>query len=157
MEFPETNLRTYVLGPKGPGIWFFSLDAARAIAVAGARIAFGLPYYLAQMSDGICPTYVTYASKRDQASVAIRIAIGPAIEQPSLLDSFLTARFRLYSMRQSKLISVEVEHPPWKLNAVRVLHFEEGLRKAAGLEHDDPPLLFHHSHGVDVKIGLPVS
>src|SRR3954465_11571631 len=82
MEFPETNLRTYVLGPKGPGIWFFSLDAARAIAVAGARIAFGLPYYLAQMSVGISPTYVTYASKRDQASVAIRIAIGPAIEQP---------------------------------------------------------------------------
>jgi uncharacterized protein YqjF (DUF2071 family) len=27
-EFPEMNLRTYVRGPAGPGIWFFSLDAA---------------------------------------------------------------------------------------------------------------------------------
>src|SRR5436190_18564538 len=28
-KFPETNMRTYVQGPAGPGIWFFSLDAAR--------------------------------------------------------------------------------------------------------------------------------
>ena len=29
-SFPETNVRTYVLGPDGrEGLWFFSLDAAR--------------------------------------------------------------------------------------------------------------------------------
>src|SRR5260221_14152588 len=43
-RFPETNLRTYVRGPDGgTGIWFFSLDAARAPAVASARPGFGLP------------------------------------------------------------------------------------------------------------------
>ena len=26
LTFPEMNLRTYVVGPRGPGIWFFSLD-----------------------------------------------------------------------------------------------------------------------------------
>src|SRR4051812_24990704 len=40
--FPETNFRTYVQGPKGPGIWFFSLDAARLNAVVGARTTYGL-------------------------------------------------------------------------------------------------------------------
>src|SRR5689334_16689844 len=33
LTFPEMNLRTYVRGPSGPGIWFFSLDAARLSAV----------------------------------------------------------------------------------------------------------------------------
>src|SRR5215475_2064168 len=49
MDFPETNLRTYVIGPEGPGIWFFSLDAGKLLPVAGARASFGLPYYWADM------------------------------------------------------------------------------------------------------------
>ena len=49
-RFPETNLRTYVRGPDGePGIWFFSLDAARLLAVVAARFTYGLPYKWAQM------------------------------------------------------------------------------------------------------------
>src|ERR1051326_4992061 len=49
LDFPETNLRTYVIGPKGPGIWFFSLDAGKLLPVAGARATFGLPYFWADM------------------------------------------------------------------------------------------------------------
>ena len=45
--FPELNLRTYVKGPDGRGgVYFFSLDAASLLAVVGARVAFGLPYFL---------------------------------------------------------------------------------------------------------------
>src|SRR5262249_5292507 len=47
LAFPEMNLRTYVIGADGPGIWFFSLDAARFVAVLGARAMYGLPYYWA--------------------------------------------------------------------------------------------------------------
>ena len=37
-NFPETNVRTYVVDRQGNrGVWFFSLDAARLLAVAGAR------------------------------------------------------------------------------------------------------------------------
>src|SRR5262249_23552411 len=44
-HFAETNVRTYVVDPNGRrGVWFFSLDAARLAAVAGARAAFALPY-----------------------------------------------------------------------------------------------------------------
>ena len=49
-QFPETNLRTYVRGPDGTsGIWFFSLEAARVLAVIGARTLYGLPYQWASM------------------------------------------------------------------------------------------------------------
>lgn len=49
--FPELNVRTYVLGPDGrPGVWFFSLDAASALAVKAARATYRLPYRHAAMS-----------------------------------------------------------------------------------------------------------
>ena len=31
LTFPEMNVRTYAVGPDGPGIWSFSLDAARSV------------------------------------------------------------------------------------------------------------------------------
>jgi len=48
-RFPEMNLRTYVNGPAGPGIWFFALDADRLAAVLAARSSFGLPYHWSDM------------------------------------------------------------------------------------------------------------
>ena len=48
--FPEVNLRTYVRFGDVGGVWFFSLDAGRRLAVEGARLAFHLPYFHARMS-----------------------------------------------------------------------------------------------------------
>jgi uncharacterized protein YqjF (DUF2071 family) len=48
--FPELNVRTYVVADGKPGVWFFSLDAGNAIAVAIARAWFHLPYFRARMS-----------------------------------------------------------------------------------------------------------
>jgi uncharacterized protein YqjF (DUF2071 family) len=48
-RFPELNVRTYItLGGK-PGVYFFSLDAANALAVWGARRFYNLAYYLAEL------------------------------------------------------------------------------------------------------------
>lgn len=82
LSFPEINLRTYVQGPKGPGIWFFSLDAARLSAVIGARSLYGLPYYWADMQVQITEHDVFYSSDRGgRARVSIRIKRG--IRSPS--------------------------------------------------------------------------
>ena len=35
--FPELNVRTYIRVADRPGVYFFSLDAARWLAVAAAR------------------------------------------------------------------------------------------------------------------------
>jgi len=48
--FPELNVRTYIVAGGKPGVWFFSLDAASALAVATARAWFHLPYFRARMS-----------------------------------------------------------------------------------------------------------
>src|SRR4029079_10001655 len=47
--FPELNVRTYVRHGDRPGVLFFSLDAASALAVSAARTWFRLPYYRARM------------------------------------------------------------------------------------------------------------
>ena len=50
-NFLELNLRTYVYDEAGrPGVWFFSLDANRSLAVWAARRFFSLPYQHARMT-----------------------------------------------------------------------------------------------------------
>src|SRR3954452_11251536 len=63
-RFPELNVRTYTtLGGK-PGIWFFSLDAARVAAVAGARLSYRLPYFHADMAIARSAGRIEYRSAR---------------------------------------------------------------------------------------------
>src|SRR5438105_9805003 len=52
-DFHELNFRTYVtLSGGASGIWFFSLDAANALAVAAARLSARLPYFPARIECG---------------------------------------------------------------------------------------------------------
>jgi hypothetical protein len=65
-EFPELNVRTYVRVADRPGIYFFSLDAANAMAVLAARTLLNLPYYTASMT-------MTARAKRDRLSKRARV------------------------------------------------------------------------------------
>jgi uncharacterized protein YqjF (DUF2071 family) len=153
--FPEMNLRTYVIGPAGPGIWFFSLDAARLLAVLGARMTLGLPYYWADMRIDLESGAVSYFSRRRAAHARIRVKVGEPIPSQSSLERFLTARFRLYSTHGSRLLTAEVDHEPWPLSRAVVLEFEETVRRAAGLEECRGEMLVHYSPGVVSRIGRP--
>ncbi len=158
-RFPETNCRTYVRGPDGkPGVWFFSLDAARAAAVAGARAGFGLPYAWSRMRVAVSGTQVAYQSDRrwpDRLGrTRIRIERGEAIQARDL-EIFLTARFRLYSRIAGRMTYTNVEHAPWPLAAARLLEATETLTAAAGLPAPEGAPLAHFSPGVHVRIAAP--
>jgi uncharacterized protein YqjF (DUF2071 family) len=151
-RFPETNLRTYVRGPAGRGIWFFSLDAARLPAVFGAHAMFGLPYHWARMQVRVDDHSVQYESRRgNRAATSIRMEIGESC-RPDELSEFLTARYRLYSSHLDQVISVPVQHRPWPLCRARVLQLEQTLTSASALQVNAPPDLVHFSHGVHVRI-----
>jgi uncharacterized protein len=62
--FPELNVRTYVRVADRPGVYFFSLDAARRIAVAAARVLLNLPYFTADMRLERRGDVVDYGSVR---------------------------------------------------------------------------------------------
>lgn len=65
--FHELNVRTYVHYQGVPGVWFFSLDAANALAVWGARTFYHLPYFNAGMSLRQEENIITYSSTRTDA------------------------------------------------------------------------------------------
>lgn len=154
--FPETNVRTYVIGPGGArGVWFFSLDAGSLAAVLGARAAYALPYYWARMRMERGGDRIRYTSRRRPGSAHsdISIHVFPEAIRQSELDQFLTARFRLYSSRRGKLYSAEIEHEPWPLRAAGVEHLEESLFAASGLAAGEGPPLVYYSERVEVLIG----
>lgn len=151
-KFPETNVRTYVVDQRGErGVWFFSLDADRLLAVLGARAGFFLPYFWSRMRvEG-----QHYVSERvwpgpTPASSNITIEPGGAID-PNDLDVFLTARFRLYTTVARQLVYGQIEHRPWPLRKGRVQRLDETLVRAAGILRPLAEPLVHFAESVDVR------
>jgi uncharacterized protein len=158
-HFPETNCRTYVRAPDGhSGVWFFSLDAARILAVMGARLTYGLPYAWSCMRVHRPASRVIYQSARrwPDSRSRTRIVVEPGEEiNPDPLDLFLTARFRLYSFVAGKLMCAKVAHPPWPLRSARLLEADQTLTDSAGLPRPFEADMIRYSPGVDVRIAPP--
>ena len=161
-SFPETNLRTYIVGPTGRrGVWFASLDVTRLLPAVVAQAVYGLPYGWARMSIERTGDEVRYASRRrwptSGATSDLTIAVGTPIlpADVTALDHFLTARWALGSSLLGRLAWAEVDHGPWPLHRATVLDVSETLTTAAGLPAPtgDPHALW--SPGVEVRIGAP--
>jgi len=156
--FPETNLRTYVRGPRGrPGVWFFSLDAASTWITIGARLLLGAPYFRAELGIAVGDG-VRYCGKRTgpaPAAYRLRVQPGPQIE-PGDLDLWLTHRWRAYTRHAGCLLEIPVRHEPWPLHTAAVSMLDESLTTAAGLPAPGRVTLAHYSTGVArVAFGAP--
>ena len=157
-HFPETNVRTYVIGPDGSrAVWFFSLDAGRLLAVIGARAGYGLPYFWAGMRLSAGDGIIRYMSRRKwphSAEHFTDIAIQPG-DHVGLTerDHFFTARYRLYTVMLGRLAYAQIEHAPWPLARATVLELNQNLIEAAGLPAPRGAPLAHYSEELDVKIG----
>ena len=157
--FPELNVRTYVTVNGKPGVYFFSLDAASALAVAAARAMFQLPYYGADMrldrdEDGT----VRYHSRR-RAPTATKAAldatyrpVGPLFHPaPGSLEYFLTERYCLYTVgRDARPRRLEIHHRPWPLQEGKAEIELNTMAAAAGVALPDAPPLLHFAARQDV-------
>jgi uncharacterized protein len=161
MSFLETNLRTYVRGPDGePGIFFWSLEASSLMAVLGARLAYGLPYFPAAMGMRRIGERIAYTSRRrlgGDAQLAVSWTLGAPIGSAvaGTRDHFLVERYALYALRRGGLRRARVRHRPYPLQEVRVDAWTESLLRAAGVPRPDAAPLCHASPGVDVEICAP--
>lgn len=161
--FAETNVRTYVRGRQGPGVWFNSLDINRALPVLVARTVYGLPYQWAAMSIRAEGDRITYAALRRRphrlrphSAVTVRVGGPIPNEELTSLDLFLTARWRLYAELGSKLVVAPVAHAPWRLHRAEAVALADGLVTAGGYpQSDDEPHVLY-SPGVTVLAGRPV-
>ena len=165
-SFPETNVRTYVVGPDGRrAVWFCSLDVTRIVPAVVARVAYGLPYCWADMSITHHEhDIVEYTTRRRWPGRGargprsqVRVEIGPPVEDDDLtvVERFVTARWALASTFAGRGVWANVDHAPWPLHRARLIECDDSLVAAAGLPRPegDPVVLW--SPGVEVRIGRP--
>jgi hypothetical protein len=160
-RFLEFNVRTYVIGPEGPGVWFCSLDVAHWLPALVARIGFALPYDKGSVKVTHDRTRVVWTVDRtwpDRAQGSLAIALDPDALKPVIDDPlaiFLTSRWRLYAAtRGGRVVTAPVEHEPWPLTSARFIGADTGLAENAQLAVSGDPLV-HHASAVRVRVGLP--
>ncbi len=165
-NFHEVNVRTYVhRDGRDPGIWFFSLDASSALAVAAARVAYKLPYLHSHIeffaSNEPTPT-IDFTAHRDDArgatpanahvhyrpmeGIVTRAAAGT-------IEHFLIERYILYTVNDHhRLHRARVHHQPYPIQRAEVFDLEETLVGAAGIRRPESHPLRHYASEVNVKV-----
>lgn len=177
--FLELNVRTYVKAPAPegadpsvtkPGVYFFSLDAANALAVIGARTVFKLPYYNANMEmeeemDEQAGR-IHYRSRRSHSGAPPAEFVGsyePVGEvyksQFGSIDHWLTERYCLYTTSGDKVYRAEIHHLQWPLQPASAVISTNTMAAAAGIELPSQPPLLHFAQRIDMVNWplLPVS
>jgi uncharacterized protein YqjF (DUF2071 family) len=153
--FPELNLRTYVRGPDGrAGVFFFSLDAGSLLAVIGARIGFGLPYFWARMQESVVGDTIHYSSHRLVSRPADFAASYRSLNTPAANDDlsrFLTERYALYVRRFGAVQVGEIHHRPWKLDNAEVDIRVNTLPQSFGFTLPNRPPILHYSHEIEME------
>jgi uncharacterized protein YqjF (DUF2071 family) len=165
--FLETNIRTYVVDRNGVrGVWFFSLDANKQLAVTVARTFWHLPYRLAELSmivskssDGLT-TFHYRGTRVDQPpaeydvmmSVDLRTSAAPAATES--LEDFLVERYILFAQkRNGELMSGQVHHAPYLIRPIVSCRVSQSLSSAEGCPSlITPPDHAVYSEGVDVRV-----
>ena len=160
-SFLETNVRLYSVDDTGRrGIVFLSLDADRAVVMAGARAAFGLPYRWARMrydKSGDVHTYdarLRYPGRGAESHIVVRVG---ERRQATELDEFLSARWGLHVHWWGKTLYVPNRHEPWPIHDAEVLELDDGLMASVGLGDvaARPPDHVAFSPGVRTEFGFP--
>lgn len=160
-NFHELNVRTYVhRDGQEPGVWFFSLDAAKLLVVLTARARWHLPYHFAQMRLDISGQEIRYRSRRHRstdssATLDARYRIGAqlGVAEPGTLEHFLTERYLLYvNAGRRGLLNGRVHHRPYPLHQVELLDLSETVTQAAGLPAPKSAPHTLYSPGVDADI-----
>lgn len=162
-DFPELNLRTYVIDAQGrPGVWFYSLDTPKRLPNWIARTFFHLNYRLARMRVESVDSGCTYQSELrietgwDEAQNYSWRREGQCyLAVPGSLDFFLVERYRLfaYDAEAKRLLTGKVHHEPYPIQAVTLDRFSKRLFETNGM--DTPggaPLSVLASQGVNVRI-----
>lgn len=163
-EFPELNVRTYVVLDGKPGVYFFSLDAGRAFAVWGARAFYHLPYFHAAMTlrekaGGAIEYHCRRIDARAGAAelIAEYRSTGEAtMSEPGSPDHWLTERYCLYAAdRHRRVYRADIHHRPWSLRPAELEIRRNTMADAAGIPIPPRAERLAFSDSLDVLVWRP--
>jgi len=156
LSFPELNLRTYVDGPRGRGVYFFNLDAGDPVGVRVARRFFALPYFRADMDvrrEGETVRFTSHRRHSDAPPARFDASYRPEGEaeapEPGSLAAFLTENYRFYTTGR-RLYCGEIGHEPWPLRPASAEFRANTLFEANGFDRPDGEPLVHFAREIDV-------
>ena len=171
LSFPELNLRTYVEGPNGPGVYFHSLDADDRLGVAVARGLFRLPYYRAETDvrrtaasggsatdadgDGRSVRFSSRRVHRGVPHARFDATYAPAGEaftpESGSLPAFLLENYRFYTAGEGGRLYVgEIDHDPWTLRPADAEIRANTLFAANGFDRPDGDPILHYAEPIAV-------
>jgi uncharacterized protein YqjF (DUF2071 family) len=161
--FPELNVRTYVRVGGTPGVYFFSLDAGNAVAVATARTLAHLPYYTAEMSVKTQDGWVQYKSRRTSSgspaaefNARYRPTGEPQPPTEGTLEYFLTERYCLFTLDGDfRALQLDIHHPPWPLQPAEAIITVNTMAEATGIRLPAMKPLLHFSRRQDMVAWMP--
>jgi hypothetical protein len=160
--FPELNVRTYAVAGGRPGVFFLSLDAANAVAVAAARHFFHLPYYRAEMGCRPEGDTVIYSCRRTggEPAAVFHGSYGPkgAVYRARAgdLDHWLTERYCLYTADDhGRALRVDIRHEPWPLQPAWARIETNTMTEASGVRLPSTAPLLHFARRLEVRATLP--
>ena len=159
-------MRTYVhRNGREPGVWFFSLDASSAIAVAAARAAYKLRYFHSTIDFNASTDplpMVDFSSQRDdpqgQKPANCRVQYQPmegivAPAHPGTIEHFLIERYILYATdSDNRLYRARVHHQPYPMQRAEIFELDETLIWSAGIKRSEAIPLRHYAREVNVKV-----
>lgn len=157
--FAELHVRTYVRLADRPGVYFFSLDAARWLAVAAARALLNLPYFTADMTlkprgDGLDYESARRTREHAQFKATYEPISAPFAPTVGSIEHFLTERYCLYHRnRRGHPYSLEIDHRPWCLQIARAT-ITMNTMATRHLTLNGAPALLHFARRQDV-VALP--
>ena len=159
-NFPELNLRTYVLYRGEPAIYFLSLHAGKRLVVRLARWVTPLPYQYARID------YVQHGARRRFTCVPPASPPGqlvfctgftatgqPNAALPDSSEAWLLERYALYGEdAKDNLFRTGVNHQPWEVQSVVVQDMVNSMGEPFGLDLTRRPDLVHFSPGVQARV-----
>ena len=155
-RFPELNVRTYVTYGGKPGVYFFSLDAARLPAVWAARSFYHLPYFHAEMRSTEIGGNIQYSSRRYKGPAEFhsryRAKAEVRLRGKGSLEHWLTERYCLYTTHLGQVLRGEIHHQPWPLQDAEAEFETNSVATASGVQLSGTPLSLLFSRRLEVLI-----
>jgi uncharacterized protein len=163
-NFLELNLRTNVKIPRtaesdssaGGGVYFFSLDCNKAVAVELGCKVYQLPYYNSLMKLAVDGEWNHYQSVRLHAGEeqlgfkGSYRPIGPvSYSQPGSLEAFLTERYCLLLTHRGTIRRGDVHHTPWPLQPAEAKIDINMMAKKFDFDLTSEAPIIHYSKHLD--------
>ena len=156
-NFPEFNIRTYVVKDGIPGVLFLTLEAKSLITCFHAPRAYGLPYNYAKGFVRLDNTSLKWHSSRNYGRLTLTGETTPFGEKQQAksgsLEEFLFERYCLYTEHKNCLKRAYTYHKKWSFYRAEAKITENSLTESydLGIDNALSPDYVHFSRGVKVK------